>query len=109
MLSWKQDKLLIQAAQGEFLHTLNPNTPFQLEADLIHPPQRKVRYLFLFWGGGKEREKKSWPHQPFTKGMSRDVIYLGSDFSVSLSFTFSHEKVEEAYMCVMRWVIPPSP
>lgn len=57
MLSWKQDKLLIQAAQGEFLHTLNPNTPFRLEADLIHPPQRKVRYLFLFFRGGKERGK----------------------------------------------------
>lgn len=58
MLSWKQDKLLIQAAQGEFLHTLNPNTPFQLEADLIHPPQRKVRYLFLFFFGGVKKGKK---------------------------------------------------
>lgn len=65
--------------ENSFADHLNLNTPFPLHPHHtnIHTQKKqkkKVGYQFFV------EKKIAWPHQPFTKGMSSDVMYLGSDF-----------------------------
>lgn len=99
---WQRNKLPIHAPQGEFLNNHNRKHTFSAGSPPLtpppapqHPPPPQKKTLYLFFKE-KEEKKCAGPHQPFTKGMSTDVMYLGSDFSFARSLSlslFSLEKV----------------